>query len=77
MYRQFDNAEQDDLWHILTTIAHQDNTLMKNITVKTIMDTWTLQDGYPIINVLRGPNNTIHFSQVVFFVFFHIFKYMT
>ncbi|XP_068228790.1 aminopeptidase N-like isoform X1 [Palaemon carinicauda] len=55
---KFDNAEQDDLWHYLTMAAHEDGTLPKDLTVKTIMDTWTLQMGYPVIKVERNVEGT-------------------
>ena len=46
-YSKFAAAEQDDLWHYLTEQAHRDKTLPKDLTVKNIMDTWTLQMGFP------------------------------
>jgi aminopeptidase N len=49
----FKAAEQDDLWHYLTQKAHLDGTLPSDLTVKTIMDTWTLQMGFPVVNVTR------------------------
>ncbi|GLV42082.1 uncharacterized protein CBL_04959 [Carabus blaptoides fortunei] len=51
---EYNNAEQDDLWKSLTIQAHEDNALPDNLTVKMIMDTWTLQTGYPLINVKRN-----------------------
>ena len=51
---QFSNAEQDDLWNSLTAAAHEDHALDTNITVKEIMDTWTLQMGFPVVNVQRS-----------------------
>ena len=51
---KFKAAEQDDLWHYLTMQAHEDGTLDKDVTVKQIMDTWTLQMGFPVINVDRN-----------------------
>ncbi|CAH1985341.1 unnamed protein product [Acanthoscelides obtectus] len=50
---KFSNAEQDDLWECLTEEAHKNKVLPGNLTVKTIMDTWTLQTGYPVITVTR------------------------
>ncbi|XP_053969911.1 aminopeptidase Ey-like isoform X2 [Anastrepha ludens] len=47
------NAEQDDLWSALTEAAHKYRTLPKSFDIKTIMDSWTLQTGYPIITVTR------------------------
>lgn len=50
---KFGNAEQDDLWESLTEEAHKKNVLPANLTVKHIMDTWTVQTGYPVITVTR------------------------
>ena len=52
-YSAFKAAEQDDLWHYLTQQARLDGTLPSELTVKTIMDTWTLQMGFPVVNVTR------------------------
>eukprot|EP00095_Tigriopus_kingsejongensis_P012300 maker-scaffold692_size110616-snap-gene-0.19 protein:Tk12300 transcript:maker-scaffold692_size110616-snap-gene-0.19-mRNA-1 annotation:"aminopeptidase n" len=60
---KYQAAEQDDLWRFLTDQAHQDNKLPKDVTIKTIMDTWTLQMGFPVINVQRdyaGKSATIN-----------------
>lgn len=56
--RKYQNAEQDDLWQYLTTAAHEDNTLPADVSVKKIMDTWTLQMGYPVIKVTRSSDGT-------------------
>ncbi|KAK8402123.1 hypothetical protein O3P69_001307 [Scylla paramamosain] len=56
--RAYANAEQDNLWDLLTQAAHQDFTLTKYITVKTAMETWTLQMGYPVIKVIRSADGT-------------------
>lgn len=55
---KYQNAEQDDLWQYLTTAAYEDNTLPTDISVKKIMDTWTLQMGYPVIKVTRSSDGT-------------------
>ena len=47
----YSNAEQDDLWTSLEDQAQEDGVLNQNLTVKQIMDTWTLQKGYPVLNV--------------------------
>ncbi|CAG9766839.1 unnamed protein product [Ceutorhynchus assimilis] len=54
---RYHNAEQDDLWNFLTKAAHKKETLPEKLTLKTIMDTWTLQTGYPVINVERDYEN--------------------
>lgn len=50
----YDVASQDDLWQFLTEAAHEDSTLKDEVDVKMIMDTWTLQMGYPVITVNRS-----------------------
>lgn len=52
--RAYQNAEQNDLWEALTKQAHQDKVLATNVTVKQIMDTWTLQTGFPVVTVNRN-----------------------
>lgn len=62
---RFGNAEQDDLWESLTEQAHEDQILHRSMNVKTIMDTWTLQTGFPVITVIRNyDRNTALVSQV-------------
>ncbi|KAK7075138.1 hypothetical protein SK128_009536 [Halocaridina rubra] len=56
---KYKSAEQDDLWHHLTVVAHEDGTLAEDCTVKAIMDTWTLQMGYPVIKVERSYDGTV------------------
>ena len=51
---QFDAAKQDDLWQHLTVQGHKDGTLAKDMDVKTVMDTWTLQMGFPVVTVKRN-----------------------
>ncbi|KAL7640964.1 UNVERIFIED_CONTAM: hypothetical protein RMT77_008101 [Armadillidium vulgare] len=55
--KAFKSAVQDDLWRHLTQQAHKDKTLDKNLTVKEIMDTWTLQKGFPVLNVVTDDRN--------------------
>lgn len=65
---QYNNAEQDNLWEALTEIAHKHETLESNLTVKRIMDSWTLQTGYPIITITRNyENNSAEVRQHRFF----------
>ena len=53
-YRKFSNAEQDDLWSHLTKAGHTLGTLSSDMNVKEIMDSWTLQKGYPVVTVTRN-----------------------
>jgi aminopeptidase N len=50
---EYANAVQDDLWNSLTASAHEEQSLSSAISVKDVMDTWTLQVGYPVIDVKR------------------------
>ena len=53
----YGNAVQDNLWESLTEQAHLDGSLDQSLTVKMIMDTWTLQKGYPVVTITRNNNN--------------------
>ncbi|XP_055381623.1 aminopeptidase N isoform X2 [Condylostylus longicornis] len=50
---QYENADSDDLWDIMTKYGHELDTLHKDRNIKEIMDSWISQPGYPIINVTR------------------------
>jgi len=54
MKHQYANAKQDDLWEALTEKAHNHQSIPSSLSVKTVMDTWTLQVGYPIVTVERN-----------------------
>ncbi len=59
---QYQNVDQDDLWEELNKQAHQHSKLPSDLTMKQIMDTWTLQKGYPVITctrLLHSENNTL------------------
>lgn len=55
--RAYQSAEQNDLWDALTKQAHKDKVLDSAVTIKEIMDTWTLQTGFPVVTVIRDYNN--------------------
>lgn len=64
---EYANAKQDDLWAALTDVAHNQNSLPRDMTVKEIMDTWTLQVGYPMIQIDRNyEENSAELSQMRF-----------
>ncbi|KAI8500624.1 hypothetical protein Bbelb_214420 [Branchiostoma belcheri] len=52
------NAFHDDLWNYLTKGAIEDNKDgdLPGNNVKTVMDTWTLQMGYPVVSVVTSGN---------------------
>nr|CAD7394984.1 unnamed protein product [Timema cristinae] len=51
--KAFQSSTQNDLWSALTVQAHESKLLNESITVKDIMDTWTLQTGFPVLTVIR------------------------
>ncbi|CAL7935732.1 unnamed protein product [Xylocopa violacea] len=55
--KAYQSADQNDLWDALTKQAHKDNVLDSGVTIKEIMDTWTLQTGFPVVTVTRNYNN--------------------
>ena len=59
----FSNANQDDLWGFLTAAGQEDGTLTE-LSVKEIMDTWTVQMGYPVVNIARNYRNAFKFGTV-------------
>jgi len=64
---KFAAATQDDLWRHLTKQGHSDGTLPAAMTVKGVMDTWTLQTGFPLLTVQRNyEDDTAVISQTRF-----------
>ncbi|XP_058444532.1 aminopeptidase N-like [Malaya genurostris] len=64
---KYGNAAQDDLWKALTEEASEAGSFPDFFDVKTIMDSWTLQTGYPVVTVERNyVNRTIAFRQMRF-----------
>lgn len=60
---RYANANQDDLWHFMTEAYLEDNSLPSDVTVKTIMDTWTLQEGYPVVTVTADHKGSAKLTQ--------------
>lgn len=55
---QFGNAVQDDLWAVMSEQGHLHQMLPERFDVKTIMDTWTLQAGFPVVTVTRRADSS-------------------
>ena len=53
MYRQYKGADQDDLFNAWNDQALTEGSSIP-VSVKTIMDTWTFQMGYPLVTVTRN-----------------------
>ncbi|CAH7017408.1 aminopeptidase Q [Phodopus roborovskii] len=52
----YSNAEQDDLWRHFQMVIDEQNIINLPTTVKSIMDSWTYQGGFPVVtlNVSTG-----------------------
>jgi len=62
--RMYQSATREDLWEALTEQAQEDSLWHSDMSVKTIMDTWTLQTGFPLITVTRDyEKKTVFISQ--------------
>lgn len=49
---KYGNAEQSDLWHYLTEVQSEMN-ISKIVDVKKVMNSWTLQTGFPLVTLTR------------------------
>ncbi len=54
--RKYQNAVNDDLWKAMSNQSAID-ALDLPASIKTIMDSWSLQTGYPIVTVRRNYNS--------------------
>jgi aminopeptidase N len=57
--RKYNNAEETDLWEALMEQIRETpgSFLPTSVTVKQVMDSWALQDGYPVLTVTRDYND--------------------
>ncbi|XP_063908739.1 aminopeptidase N-like isoform X2 [Zophobas morio] len=53
----FKSTDQNTLWKSLTDIAKNHSVLPADVTVKTFMESWTKQKGYPYLTVDRNYEN--------------------
>merc|ERR1712061_481947 len=47
----YSTATRDDLWRALDAAALEDDSFLGGYGMGTIMESWSLQKGYPIVNV--------------------------
>lgn len=67
LVRSYQAADQDDLWFFFTEEARYTHVFDNTMSVKEVMDTWTLQTGFPVVTVTRDYNSSsIHFHQKKF-----------
>ena len=67
--RAYGSAEQDDLFTALNDQATV-NSVNLPASVKTIMDTWTFQMGYPLITITRNYESGNAVVTQVLFTFY-------
>lgn len=53
----------DDLFHYLNVAAQEDNRLPEGVTVKRILDSWTLQKSHPLVRVSVRDRDSVYISQ--------------
>lgn len=62
--RAYQPATGNDLWNAIQR-AIDTNTLPEGNSIPTIMSTWELQAGFPLVTVTRNyTNGVVTFSQV-------------
>ncbi|XP_047022834.1 aminopeptidase N [Helicoverpa zea] len=60
--KMYGNAEQRDLWSALTSAARKTGDFDADVAV--VMDSWTLQTGFPVLIVTRNyQNGTLYLTQ--------------
>ena len=62
---EYSNADQSDLWRHLQAASDKNRKGNEHrVSVKKIMDSWTLKEGYPLITIKRDyQTNKLRFSQ--------------
>lgn len=60
---EYGNAVQDDLWMLMTDFGHKHETLPWPLSVKEVMDSWTLQPGYPVVMAKKDGDSVVITQQ--------------
>ncbi|XP_060525881.1 aminopeptidase N-like [Cylas formicarius] len=60
----YKSTNQDDLWVLFNSRAHNQSIIPENVTVKALMNSWTSQSGYPIVTATRDyATKTVKINQ--------------
>ncbi|OXA58220.1 Aminopeptidase N [Folsomia candida] len=59
----YQGVVSDDLFHYLNVAAQEDDRLPAGVTVKMILDSWTLQKSHPLVRVSAEGPNSVYISQ--------------
>ena len=68
---------QDDLWASFSEVISLGSSPLRGMSLKEIMDTWTLQPGYPVVHVARPDNDTALLTQVTIVYFKYIIIFIS
>ncbi|KAI4459113.1 protease m1 zinc metalloprotease [Holotrichia oblita] len=67
--RNFSTAEPSDLWlGMQTALEESESTILGELTVEEIMETWNTNTGFPVISVSRNQNGKVVLRQTRFFL---------
>lgn len=68
----YDSVAQSDLWDDMQQAADAQHGLPVDIPLAKVMDSWTLQKGYPLVSVLRDyGTTTVQINQTRFWLVKH------
>lgn len=54
IYSAYQSATQDDLWSHYTLTAQNQSLIPSTVTVKELMNSWSMQSGYPLVTITRN-----------------------
>ncbi|KAH8418394.1 hypothetical protein KR222_008474, partial [Zaprionus bogoriensis] len=71
-HHAYDSVSQSDLWQHLQQAADARSVLPADVPLSAVMDSWTLQKGYPLVSVQRNyAAGTAHIKQTRFVLLKH------
>lgn len=59
----FRSADEYDFWKTLHSLVNETDILPENMTVSTMMETWTVQKGFPLVTINRTYDGKVHVAQ--------------
>ena len=65
-FSKFSNANSNQFWAIVDEVAGATLPREINASMNAIMNTWTHQEGYPLVQCRRTTNGTVRLSQQPF-----------
>lgn len=65
--KKYGDAEQRDLWSALTNAARKMGAFEADVAV--VMDSWTLQTGFPVLTITRNYDSGVVQLKQVSYIF--------